>query len=326
MYTFIIDQPGSLIYFESKEIRTPCIIKTLDKDIIETQLKSLGIKDYELISPIPKMTILNNSPLFLGCNKDTIDKRDYQFNSILKSSIINSLPQTIDYTNEMSSVKNQGRLGSCVGFAVAAMKEWQEKKEYLNEIESGIKYRRKSPEYDLSEMWIYYKSKEIDPWPNQEGTSIRCAIKQVCKLGVPPEKAWVYNDKIKGKPERWSPMIAKWKMGDGYFRVNNLNELLNVLNNYGPTVIGIYCFREIFNPGKSGIVKYPSNKYNCYGGHAICVTSFHRGSQLVKFKNSWGSNWGNKGYGYLPFKYIQDFMNDAWILIDKNVSHDELKK
>jgi len=319
MFTVKVNKPGYLIRVNSKSIRSPFTIYTDNVDEIECQIKQKGISDYSIIQQR-----LRSSQLFkLGCIQDRLDNRDYQINSIQSSSKLN-LPQVVDYTNQMSSVKDQGRLGSCVGFAIASMKEYQEQKEYLQEIEDGSLYRRKESEYDLSEMWIYYKAKEIDPWPNQEGTSIRDALKQLCKYGVPPEKGWRYNDRIKTKHESWAPMISKWGKGNNYFRINGVEELKSALYNYGPIVVGILCFREIFQVGSNGIVKYPSNPNQCYGGHAICITAYNQSSQLFKFKNSWSSNWGNRGYGYLSFKYVQNFMMDAWVLIDKKVLRSEL--
>jgi C1A family cysteine protease len=328
MYTFIIRESGLLINTGKKIVRTPCSIQTKNKDFIELQLKYNSITNYKVINLIEviKMKSLKkfkSPPFSLGYIEDEPDERDYQVNNILHTPKLST--SYVNYTDEMSPVKNQGSLGSCVGFAMAAMKEWQEQKEYLNEVKKGSKYRRKKDHYNLSEMWIYYKSKEIDPWPNQEGTSIRCAMKQMCKLGAPPEKAWKYNDRVKGKPEPWSHLVSKWRSSQSYFRVNNLNELLQALDNYGPVVIGVYCFKEIFSPSKKGIVKDPANPDMCYGGHAICAVHYNPEKQLVKFKNSWGSNWGNKGYGCFSYDYINRYMMDAWVLIDKNVSIDEVK-
>ena len=68
--------------------------------------------------------------------KDPTDSRD------LILSAKNTLQRKVDWSRQMSPVKNQGKLGSCVGFAVAAMKEWQEFKEYKQEIKDGRKGRK----------------------------------------------------------------------------------------------------------------------------------------------------------------------------------------
>ncbi len=262
------------------------------------------------IIPTPKRRILN-------LKRDVSDKRDFKLTEQVFSTI--SIPNNIDWTDTMSPVKNQGQLGSCVGFATAAMKEWQEQREHDKEVADGKKYMREEDHYDLSEAWIYWKCKEIDPWPNSEGTSIRCAMQVLQKHGVPCEKAYPYSDKYKGKPESWAKLIAKWGKIDSYWRCRGIDDLRLALPN-GPVVIGIACFREIFSPSDSGIVSYPNNPDEILGGHAICSVGYNDDHSLIKFKNSWGTKWGNNGYGYIPYTYVNDFMWDAWVAKDLSVT------
>lgn len=255
----------------------------------------------------------------LNLRRDIRDKRDYLFESTqpLTSSFVNWQPT-------MSPVKDQGRLGSCVGFAIAAMKEWQEQREHEQEVLEGKKNHRDEKYYDLSEQWIYYMCKKIDPWPGQEGTSIRFAMKVLQKIGVPTEKAWPYDDKVRGEPAMWAHMVARWSLIGSYWRVTNLQELKTALQS-GPVVIGIPCFEEIFYVQSDGKIYYPQNPSVIYGGHAICVVGYNDKSGWVRFKNSWGDSWGRNGYGFLQYKYIDDFLWDAWTCKDLSVTKDMLK-
>jgi len=253
---------------------------------------------------------------FTGLKKDVEDKRDFKFKSMGRPM---TLPSSVDWTSEMSPVKDQGSLGSCVGFAVAAMKEFQEQQEHLKEVAAGKKYTREEDHYDLSESWVYWNSKKIDPWPGEEGTSIRCAMDVLRKIGVPCEKAYPYSDLYEGSPEIWAKMIAKWGLIDSYWRIETLLELKTALID-SPVVIGIPCFREIFSVGSNGVIPYPANPQEIFGGHAICIVGYNDSTQRVKFKNSWSTSWGQNGYGYLPYRYIDDFMWDAWVCKDLAVT------
>lgn len=259
----------------------------------------------------------------LDLKKDAPDKRDFQ---LTKSLSIEEppVPKIVDWTETMSPVKDQGRLGSCVGFATAAMKEWQEQREHDKEVSDGKKYVREEDHYDLSEAWIYWKCKEIDPWPNSEGTSIRCAMQVLHKQGVPCEEAYPYSDRYKGKPESWAKLIAKWGMIDSYWRCNDLNELKVALVD-GPVVIGVACFNGIFSPNADGDVAYPKDTESVLGGHAICAVGYENGNSRIKFKNSWGTGYGLDGYAYLSYEYIRNFMWDAWIAKDMSVTTKDLK-
>lgn len=261
----------------------------------------------------------------LNLIRDLPDARDFVLKTLLGESPQFDLPVSVDWTSEMSSVKDQGGLGSCVGFAVAAMKECQEKREYLKELAEGKRYRRPTDKWDLSEAWIYWNCKKIDPWPGEEGTSIRCAMDVLRKIGVPCEKGYPYNPLCEGKPEKWAKLIAKWGLIDSYWRVNDCVELKAALVN-GPVVIGIACFNEIFNTRADGIVPMPVNPNAVIGGHAICTTGYNESTKLVSFKNSWGPSWGKKGYGFLHYEYVDRYMWDGWAAKDLNVTRKIIKE
>lgn len=265
----------------------------------------------------------------LNLRKDVDDFRDFPFMcsldvSTLKSGILASRPSSIDHSDLMSPVKDQGQLGSCVGFAVTAMKEWQEQKEHQEEVAAGKANHRDEKYYDLSESWVYWSAKKIDGWPNDEGTSIRYGMKVLSKIGVPCEKAWPYSDEVKGEPEKWANLVAIWSLIGSYYRINNLDELKTALLQ-GPVVIGIGCYEEIFDTNETGVVSMPLRPQYCYGGHAICVCGYDDMRSLIKFKNSWGDSWGDKGYGYLQYDYIRNYMWDAWACKDLSVTKSMLK-
>jgi len=250
----------------------------------------------------------------LGCFLDPVDDRDFLLKNIIDVPVTTS---QIDYTSQMSPVKNQGNLGSCVGFAINAVLEYQQQIEYLNNIKNGSRYRRNKPHYNLSEQWTYWKTKYIDPWgPSIDGTSIRYGLKIVNKRGVPPEHGWPYNENEIGKPAFWAYSVSRWNRNKKYYRINNLHELKEALLTVGPVIGGVLTFLEFFYPDAEGYIKYPQIQNYFYGGHAISIVGFDDLKQRVKFKNSWGKGWGNNGYGYLSYKYLEDFLIDCWATID----------
>lgn len=318
---------GILFNLKGKDIRTPCIIDIdqNDLDLLDSILKSKGAQKYYLINP---SSIYKSDLYTLNYRKDLYDGRDYKFKELYSSLSKESIPttlSTIDYTSEMSPIKNQGGLGSCVAFALTAVKEWQEQKEHDEEVAAGKTYLREEKYYDLSEQWLYYKTKQIDPWGEDvEGTSLRYALKIMQSIGIPCEEGWEYNDSVKGKPESWATMIAKWGLCGSYYRIYSADELIKALINYGPVPIAIYCFRDIFYVGKDGMIPVPENELNYIGGHAICCVGVIN-NDLFKIKNSWGTGWGQNGYGYLSREYIDKYMCDAWVVNDINVTRDMLK-
>ena len=278
-----------------------------------TNVQKVGDALYSLRDKLEDVKELNTIPFKLGCIGDEPDNRDYQISSILSNRY--SVKESIDYSSEMSPIKDQGNKPSCVGFAIASVLEWQQLKEYLNE---NNQYIRNIEHYDLSEQWIYHNAKEIDSWDGG-GTSIRHGLKIVHNKGVPKEEGWPYSDQEIGKPKFWAYSTSRWNKNKKYYRINSVDEIKKTLREVGPCVIGLIVFYEFFYPNSDGVISYPEDTNKYYGGHAVPIIGDYPDKELFKIKNSWGTNWGNNGYGYLPYKYIEDFMLDAWVTIDADV-------
>ncbi len=274
-----------------------------------------------------------NKFFYLGADlrPDPPDDRDYKFSSIpdekrmIKTS--ESLPRQIDWSSEMSPVKFQGSMGSCIAFAVCALKEWQEKKEYEKEKAEGKIYDRKEADYNFSEQWVYWNAKKIDPWPGEQGTNYRSALKVVQKIGVPLEDAWPYSDDPIniGQPSRWAHLIARWALIDSYWRVENNVEGLKRALAEGPVLIGIPCHEEIYGNLINGFIPYPAKPNEIYAYHAVLATGYNDEDRTLIFRNSWSPFWGDRGYGRVTYDYINDFMTDAWTVKDISVTKDMLK-
>ena len=273
-------------------------------------------------------TSVQKEPLKRGMYR----KFNYPQESVVKTTVEKvaveeaiSMPFQVDHTDCMSPVKNQKQLGSCVGFAAVAVKEGQEKEEQIREILAGKRDNRKGKEYDYSEAWVYWNCKKIDSWPNSEGTDLRSAMKVLNKIGVPTEKAWPYtDDKLNiGEPKSWASLVARWATISSYWSISSLSELKIALVD-SPVIIAVPVFEEWAMPVK-GVIDYPADSSNVLGGHAICAVGYDDNTGLIKFKNSWSKYWGNGGYGYLSYSYINDFLWSAWVAKDISVTKEMLK-
>lgn len=234
-----------------------------------------------------------------GCIKDKFDDRDYLMRAYLP---LGKLPRKIDYTQKMSPVRDQGDEGVCVGFAVATgMKEYQELLDYQKLVE-------------LSPRFVYSEAKKIDGMPGVEGTTIRAAMRVLKKLGVSQEKFWPYYPHQEDKPKTDAKANAQKFRITTYARILDLNELRMSLAGKGPAVLGIEVYKGMFN-AKAGLVPIPKAREAALGGHAICAVGYDDKKELIKFKNSWGQ-WGDKGFGYLPYGYVERYMMDGWSSVD----------
>lgn len=236
----------------------------------------------------------------LGCIRDKFDDRDYLMRAYLPAI---KLPKRVDYTPKMSPVRYQGNEGTCVAFATASgMKEYQEMFDYGKLIV-------------LSPRFIYSECKKIDGMPYEEGTTIRIAMKVINTNGVCREKFWPYKPYQEDKAQKGAGADARKFRVLTYARILNLNELRLSLYSKGPCVIGVDVFKG-FMDTKTGIVPMPRKDDRLIGGHAICAIGYDDQKKLIKFKNSWSEEWGQKGFGFLPYSYVERYMMDAWSSVD----------
>jgi len=236
----------------------------------------------------------------LGCIKDKDDERDYLMRAYLP---VIKLPKKIDYSHGMSPIRDQGEEGTCVGFAtVTGMKEYQEALDYKKEV-------------ILSPRFVYSECKKNDGMPDIEGTTIRAAMRILKSKGVCQEKFWPYMPNQKTKAKKGAVSNAKKFCVITYARILNLNELRLSLTSKGPCVIGVEVFEGMMKT-KTGLVPMPKKTERSLGGHAICPVGYDDKKKEIKFKNSWSDKWGQKGYGVLPYAYVERYMMDAWSSVD----------
>jgi len=90
-----------------------------------------------------------------------------------------------------------------------------------------------------------------------------------------------------------------------------------------PVVVGILVFSsfEGADVAQTGNVPLPQPGEQDLGGHAVVCVGYTGDSWIMR--NSWGAQWGDQGYFYLPIQYLTDpkfCLTDFWIIT--SVSND----
>jgi len=239
----------------------------------------------------------------LGCKKDPEDLRDIPMGLVLP---VIPVPLSIDYTPGMTPVRNQGDESTCVAFAsVVGVKEYEDQKEYRKLIA-------------LSPRYVYSLCKKFDGFPDEEGTYPRIAMKMLLKYGVCPESLWPYRPFQSNYHKPGADQKAKTYRIKAYARLKGTAEMKRSLMINGPFLAGVRVYESWFTKrvAKTGRIPMPKKDEEIAGGHAICIVGYHDSRKLFKFKNSWSKKWADKGYGYLPYAYIQKYCQDAWSATD----------
>ncbi|MDP4268312.1 MAG: C1 family peptidase, partial [Bacteroidota bacterium] len=135
--------------------------------------------------------------------------------------------------------------------------------------------------------------------------------------GVCDEKLFPYNEsKVKTKPTQACYNDAAPHKIITYLSISTIDQMKLCLADGFPFVggISIYPSFETVEVAKTGMVPLPKSGERLLGGHAICFVGYDDTKQCFIFRNSWGSSWGDKGFGYLPYVYAQRLLHDCWVI------------
>lgn len=243
--------------------------------------------------------------LSYGWIPDLPDNRDKIYGSVRK--VPASLPPAVDLRPTCSNVEDQGDLGSCTGNALVGALEFLEKKDNVNYIE-------------LSRLFIYYNERIIEHTVSSDsGAQIRDGIKTLAKQGVCSEKCWPYNiSKFADKPGHSCYKDASHHKITSYYRIQTLDEMRTCLADGYPFVFGfsVYESFESEEVAQTGIVQMPQPNEDQVGGHAVLAIGYDDSAKRFTIRNSWGEEWGMKGYFTIPYDYLasNNLADDFWTI------------
>jgi len=236
---------------------------------------------------------------------DRLDTRDYRYQVTQKLN-----PNLVDLRKYCSPIENQGSLGSCTGQSIAGAIELLNKR--------GGKHN------DVSRLFIYYYERLILGTVNYDsGAYIRDGIKATNKYGASLESLWPHDiRKFRQEPITEAKNDALNRKVTRYERVNDFNGCIDALSNGYPVIMGFRVYDSFMskNVARTGIMPYPNTKREkLLGGHAVLLVGYDKRKKVFIARNSWGTNWGDKGYFYMPFDIVKPNMSsDYWIIKSVN--------
>lgn len=237
--------------------------------------------------------------------KDAHDPRDHRYNDARPLS----RPPVVDLSGKCSPVFDQGELGSCTGNAWAGALEYEENLQ----AEKFISFSR---------LFIYFNERLLDGDIDEDGgAEIRQGIKTLVKFGACSEVSWPYDvAQFKNRPSVECYSEAELHKALQYSRVDQTeNAITHALAAGHPVVLGIQIYDAFESEAvaKDGLVPMPNfDTEQCQGGHAVLIVGYDYNKRLYKVRNSWGPDWGDHGYFYLPFEYVHSdqLAEDFWVL------------
>ena len=271
----------------------------------------------------------DNQVLGMGYLRELADVRDLSAASapvkdILKKSArlkatAKTAPPSADLRQWCSPIEDQKSLGSCTAHAGVGMLEYYERRAFGSHI-------------DASRLFLYKVTRSLLGWKGDTGGYLRTTMKALVMTGVPPEQYWPYV--VSKFDEEPTPFL--YALGDNYealkyYRLDPAGStpaevLANVKAQLAaglPSMFGFTVYSSIppLGDGK-GEIPFPGSGDKVEGGHAVLAVGYDDARKIGTSKgalllgNSWGTGWGEAGYGWLPYDYIlRGLANDFWAMV-----------
>ena len=215
-----------------------------------------------------------------------------------------SLPGEVNLARYCSPIEDQDALGSCTAQAGAGLIEYFEKRAYGRHL-------------DASRLFLYKVTRNLLGWTGDTGAYLRSTMKAMALFGVLPEQDYPYDlPRYDQEPSAFHYAYAANFRSIRYFRLDQagmpgdaiLKQVRQFLAAGYPSMFGF----TVYNQGNDrGEFDYPTPDDSALGGHAVIAIGYddsrrigsHQGA--LRIRNSWGTTWGDNGYGWLPYEYVR---------------------
>lgn len=245
-----------------------------------------------------------------GWIKDNVCDTDKYHNLKLHEAL--EYTSYVDLRSNCPPVYDQGDLGSCTANAVAGAYQFDEMKQSETDV------------FVPSRLFIYYNERKIENTVDQDsGAQLRDGITSINTTGVCPETMWPYDtSKFTDMPSSECYDDAKNHKSVEYKKLEqDLDQFKQCLLQGLPFVFGfvIYESFESEEVDKTGNIPMPdTTTEKILGGHAVMCVGYDTDKQVFIIRNSWGTKWGDNGYGYMPFDYLTNvdlqLASDFWTI------------
>ena len=173
-------------------------------------------------------------------------------------------------------------------------------------------------DFKPSVMYSYVRSRQLegrfDANP-KTGCWITTANRIGFGWGWPNEVAWPYDGSAANWPPKSEPpdidQLAKELRLSVYQRIRTLVEAKMALYNKMPICIALPIHSQ-WKAATNGEIRLPETGEQLRDTHCVVLVGYDDSRSRFIVRNSWGTTWGDNGYGYLPYEYFTNYCYEAW--------------
>ena len=224
------------------------------------------------------------------------------------------LPNQVDLRPLLTPVEDQGDTNSCVAHAVAGAYEYWIKKAS----------RADKP---VSRLFVYFNARWRDGSQDKDdGSVIQLAMDGLASFGACAERLWPFDPNLTLKrpsPEAYQD-AAPYRVHDMAQVPLELDSWKRALAEGKPIVFGCELFDSFDECStRGGVVPMPAPDDIArakHSGHAMCAVGYSDSERVFIARNSWGADWGDGGYCYMPYAYLMNPKfndGDCWVFVPK---------
>ena len=243
-----------------------------------------------------------------GWRRAQHDPRDYK---LAVSAVVH--PPVLSLRSLMPAVRNQLNIGSCTANGGAVMAEFVIWKETAQ-----------MPAH-FSRLDLYAITRELEGTPLSEdsGCNVRNVCKALRKWGICYETTWPYVPaKFSVNPPRAAAVEALHHRATSFHLVSGLAGIRQCIADGYPMIFGFDCFESLMSDevGRTGIVPMPGTNDQGIGGHCVTCVGYNDSAGMLEFQNSWGTDWGDNGFGWLPYDYVTQHMASDFVTLRRETT------
>ncbi len=212
-------------------------------------------------------------------------------------------PASLDLRRAWWTIGDQGDTGSCVGWASTDGVARQ----------MFVTARRLPQGTGLSPRFTWMASKETDEFTSRPetmiegaGTTLKAAVDVLRKYGAVPESLLPFTidtAMYAGDGDTFYATAATRKIASYFNLKRNFSSWRDWLFQHGPILVGVNVDAtwDKATATKGNLDAYQPDTVR--GGHAVAVVGYTADGRFI-LRNSWGTGWGDKGFGYASEAYI----------------------